>query len=511
MAGATVATDGPTLEVLSPVDGRTVATLPVEGAQEVAAAVAAARHVQVGWGDHPVRQRAEALVALARVFERRADEIVERIVSETAKPRAEALAEVAVSVELMRHYRSIAPRALRRRRVSSGWMLWKKAFVEHEPLGVIGAITPWNYPLILVMDTVTGALAAGNAVVVKPSEFTPLTAAMLPDLCRDAGLPDGLVQVLTGDGTTGEALVRSGVDKISFTGSTAVGRAVMRTAAETLTPVTLELGGKDPALVLEDADLERAARGIVFGAFFNAGQTCISIERAYVVEPVAEELTRRLTEVARELRASEDGVGDLGPMITEPQRAKVIAQIEDAVAKGARILTGGVPKNDTRVIRPTVLADVDTTMAVYTEETFGPVLPVIRVRDEDEALERANASGYGLFASVWTGDRARGLRLARRLHVGGVSINDSLSHYGIPGLPMGGVGDSGFGRRRGLEGLHEMTRARTVLVDRLGLRREPWWFPYDRLGERLTRSVLALRARGGVAGVLAALRALLDR
>ncbi|MDX1494075.1 MAG: aldehyde dehydrogenase family protein [Longimicrobiales bacterium] len=480
-------------------------------AAAVAEAVARARRAAPEWSPLPVRRRVEALAELARVFERRADDLAASIVEETGKPQAEALAEVVVSVELIRYYRAHAPRHLRPRRVSSGWMMWKKAWVEREPLGVVGAITPWNYPLILAMDAVTTALVAGNAVVVKPSELTPLATTMIPELCREAGLPEGVVQVVTGDGRTGEALVRSGVDKIFFTGSTAVGRKVMAAAAETLTPVTLELGGKDPAIVLDDADLERAARGIAFGGFFNAGQTCISIERIYVLEPVADAFIEALVREARALRWDGAGARDLGPMITAAQHRKVSEHIEDAVAKGARILTGGVPEAGEGAIAPTVLADIDATMKVYAEETFGPVLPVIPVPSEEEAVRRANDTAYGLFASVWTGNRKRGLRLARQIRSGGVSINDSLSHYGVGGLPMGGVADSGFGSRRGLEGLDEMTRVRTYFADRGGLTREPWWFPYDDRGERLTRAVLALRARGGVSGLIAAAKRMLER
>ncbi|HSG48868.1 MAG TPA: aldehyde dehydrogenase family protein, partial [Longimicrobiales bacterium] len=368
-----------------------------------------------------------------------------------------------------------APGHLAPRRTGAGWLLSKSGWVEHEPYGVIGAITPWNYPFIIAMDCVTPALFAGNAVVIKPSEFTPVTTLLIPDLCDQAGIPRGLVQVVTGDGSTGRALIQGGVDRVVFTGSTATGRKVMETASATLTPVTLELGGKDAAIVLEDADLDRAARGIVFGGFFNAGQTCISVERVFVVRSVYDSFVERVVSATRELRAGSDDQADVGPVITAQQFDIVGGHVRDALARGARALTGGAPTGSGRVFPPTVLVDVDDSMAVMRDETFGPVLPITPVDDEDEAVAKANATGYGLFASVWTGDRRRGVRVARRLRAGGVSVNDVLSHYSVPHLPVGGVGESGFGRRRGLEALDEMTRTRTLLVDRAGLRREPFW------------------------------------
>jgi acyl-CoA reductase-like NAD-dependent aldehyde dehydrogenase len=363
-------------------------------------------------------------------------------------------------------------------------------------VGVVGAIIPWNYPLVLAMDALTTALFAGNALVLKPSEFTPLTALMLPGLCVEAGLPEGLVQIVTGDARTGQALVRGGVDKILFTGSGASARSVMAAASESLTPVTMELGGKDPAIVLDDADLDRAARGVAFGAFFNAGQTCLSIERALVERSVYEAFCQRLVDVVGRLRVHPAPDSDVGPMITDMQRVVVTGQIQEALAGGARSLTGGLPDENAAALSPTLLVDVTDHMTVMNEETFGPVLCIVPVADETEAIRRANEGRFGLFASVWTGDVARGLRVGRALRAGGISINDSLSHYGVAALPMGGVGESGFGRRRGAEGLLDLTRTRSVLVDRLGLSREPWWFPYDDQGLRLMRTVLTLRARG---------------
>jgi succinate-semialdehyde dehydrogenase/glutarate-semialdehyde dehydrogenase len=485
--------------------------VPIAGPEDVRAAVAASRAAQAGWARRPVEERARVMRHLARVMGRRCDEIAECIRRETGKPRAEALAEVLVSVDLVRYYARVAPRHLRTRRAGTGWMVTKAGWVEREPLGVVGAITPWNYPFVLVMDCVTPALFAGNGVVVKPSELTPLTALLVPRLLEDAGIPGGLVQVIPGDATTGRTLVQAGVDRIAFTGSTATGRKVMEAAASTLTPVTLELGGKDAAIVLEDADLERAARGIVFGAFFNAGQTCISVERAYVVRSVYQPFVERVTELARALRVGSGDDADVGPIIAPAQLGVIERQVDAALAGGARALCGGSRAPGSRFFPPTVLVDVDGSMDVVREESFGPLLPIVAVDDEAEAVRLANATPYGLFASVWTGDRRRGLQIARKLRAGGVSVNDVLSHYSVPSLPMGGVGDSGFGRRRGLEALDELTRTKTLFADRAGLKREAFWFPYSTESARVMRALLQWRARGGLGGLAALISGLLGK
>jgi succinate-semialdehyde dehydrogenase/glutarate-semialdehyde dehydrogenase len=478
---------------------------------EVEAAVARARTAQAGWAERSAKERARVMREVARVLGARGDEVAECIREETGKPPAEALAEVLVSVDLIRYYAREAPRHLRTRRAGTGWMATKAGWVAREPLGVVGAITPWNYPFVLVMDCVTPALFAGNGVVVKPSEVTPRSALLVPGLVEASGVPRGLVQIVPGDGSTGEALVRSGVDRVAFTGSTATGRKVMEAAAATLTPVTLELGGKDAAIVLEDADLERAARGVVFGAFFNAGQTCISVERVYVVRRVYEPFVERVTSLARSLRVGSGHDAEVGPIITPAQLGIIERQVDAALASGARALCGGRRADGSPFFPPTVLVDVDGSMDVMREESFGPLLPIVAVEDEQEAVRMANSTRYGLFASVWTGDRRRGLEVARRLRAGGVSVNDVLSHYNVPSLPMGGVGDSGFGRRRGLEALDEMTRTKTLLADRAGLKREMYWFPYSEKWVRLLHALLRWRSSGGPGGLAALVRGLIRK
>jgi len=491
------------LEVRRPADGGLLGEVPVAGPEEVREGVRRCRRVQAGWASLAPRDRLRRLEALHRVVGDRLDEVASTIQEETGKP----ISEVAVVLDLLDFYRKEALSVLRPGKVSTGWLglAGKKARVEREPYGVVGVISPWNYPFILTMDPVVTALVGGNGAVVKPSEATPLTGLHVEDLAREAGFPDDLVHVVTGDGRTGAALAGAGVDRLVFIGSAATGRKVMEEAARTLTPVTLELGGKDPALVLDDADLERAARGVVFGGFYNAGQTCISTERVFVVDAVYDDFVERVLDQVERLRAGSAGEGDVGPMTLPGQLEVVEAQVADAEARGARIAAGGARTDPaSNVYRPTVLLEVDADMRVMREETFGPVLPVARVLDEEEAVAEANRSGYGLFASVWTGDRERGLRVARRLRAGGVSVNDTLSHYAAPALPMGGVGESGFGRTRGLEGLREMTRTRTLLVDRFGWSGDPWWFPYGPRKLRLIRALAEFRRIGGVRGALRA-------
>ena len=505
--------EGPDLLFIRrPQDGQPVGTVPVDGVDEVRQAVIRARRAHEGWAALPLADRIRHLARLRGVVARRAEDIADRIEAETGKPRVEALAEVALVTGLMRHLERRAPRVLGARRPAGGGVFARGARVEREPRGVVGVLAPWNYPFVLTAEPAFTALFGGNAVVLKPSERTPFTGSVLPELLEEAGLMSGLLEVVQGRAETGEALVTAGVDHLHLTGGGATGRKVLQAAAPRLLPVSLELGGKDPAIVLADADLDRAARGIAFGAFFNAGQSCVAVERVYVEEEVAEAFLRRLARVASELRTGTGGEVDLGPVATEEVLERIEAQLEDAVELGARVLCGGARLDPaSNVFFPTVVADVTDRMRIMREESFGPVVPVMAVRDADEAVKRANAHPMGLWASVWTRDRERGVAVARRLRCGGVSVNDALGHWAAPALPFGGTGESGFSSMRGDEGLRTFTRPR-VIVARGGRRRDaPWWFPYRPRTRRFVRAVTAWHGEEGLLRLTRAVGALFGR
>jgi succinate-semialdehyde dehydrogenase/glutarate-semialdehyde dehydrogenase len=351
-----------------------------------------------------------------------------------------------------------------------------------EPYGVVGIISPWNYPFSIPATETLAALVAGNVVVLKPSEFTSLVALELQSLLYSAGVPQDVFQVVTGDGTTGAALVHSQIDKLLFTGSVATGKRIAAAAAERLLPVLLELGGKDAMLVLDDADVDVASSAAVWGAFVNAGQTCLSVERCYVQRSVYEEFLRACVEKANRLRVGQglDRETDIGPMIHERQLQIVESHVEDAVAQGALVVVGGsrLSQLGRNFYPPTVLADVTHEMRVMREETFGPVLPVMPFDRDEEAVQLANDSAYGLAASVWTRSRARGEQLARRIQAGTVMVNDVISCFGISEAPHGGVKSSGVGRTHGRFGLEEMTRLKYLDTDRMPGIKKVWWYGY---------------------------------
>jgi acyl-CoA reductase-like NAD-dependent aldehyde dehydrogenase len=470
---------------VNPATGEVLGELDSAGPTEVRAAVARARTAQSEWHSLGVRNRIRVLRRFQSLLLARKTDIGQRISQETGKPQVEALlSEVLVVLDAARFLIDNAFAILREQALSHGnvAMKTKAGRILFEPHGVIGIISPWNYPFSIPATQSLAALVAGNSVVLKPSELTPLIALELQTLLRHAGVPEDIFQVLPGDGATGASLVNSEIDKLVFTGSVATGRRIAEIAAHRLLPVVLELGGKDPMLVLEDADIDVASSGAVWGAFMNAGQTCLSVERCYVHQSLYRAFLDACCEKARKLRVGNglDPATDMGPMIHERQVRIVEAHIEDAKQRGARVLTGGERLRELgpTFFAPTVLSDVDHTMRVMQEETFGPVLPIAPFVDEAESVRLANDSIFGLAASVWTKDRARGERLARQIKAGTVMVNDAVSCFSISEAPHGGVKSSGIGRTHGRWGLEEMVRVKYLDDDRLPRMKKIWWFGY---------------------------------
>jgi acyl-CoA reductase-like NAD-dependent aldehyde dehydrogenase len=495
----------PMIEVHSPATLKKIGEVAVNSQAEVQAAVAAAREAFRVWSALNLKPRARVLLSARDLFLRHREELIELICKENGKPRLEALVEITYVCDIITFYAKRARRFLAPQRITPHLLRNKKVTTQYQPRGVIGMITPWNYPLILTIGEAIPALAAGNAVVIKPSEWTPMIAARGAEIMQEAfqaaSLPTGILQVVNGYGETGGALVDE-ADMIAFTGSVRTGKAVAERAARRLIPVSLELGGKDPMIVLRDADLERAANAAVWGAFTNSGQVCISVERVYVEDAVAEDFTRRVVEKTRDLRQGSDVTEintnhrvDVGAMTFPKQIETVEDHIRDARLRGARVLTGGRRNPDLpgRFYEPTVLANVDHSMKVMTDETFGPVLPIMRVKDADEALRLANDTTYGLNASVWTRDKPKGERIAAQVEAGITCVNDVLVGFGVSDAPSGGLKESGIGKRHGAEGIRRFCHQQVIVTDRFGLKREPLWYPYDAKTERfLTRALGAM-------------------
>lgn len=472
---------GETFESLAPATGDIVGTFPVHDEGEVREAVQRARKASQWWADLGFDGRRQRLRSYVGVLTRRREELLALISRENGKPRVDAFIEHLLALEHLDWAAKNARRIMRPRRVGGSLLLANVTpILEYQPLGVVGVIGPWNYPLFTPMGSIAYALAAGNAVVFKPSEFTPAVGVFLADAFREVVPEQPVFQVITGFGTTGAALCRAGVDKLAFTGSAPTGRKIMAACAETLTPVLLELGGKDAMLVDSDADVDAAADAALWGACANAGQTCIGVERVYVVDSVYDEFVAALTSKASAVKAGGDNAV-IGPM-TMPRQLDIVREhIDEALSRGARAIVGGRESVHAPWIDPVVLVDVPDDTRVMREETFGPVLPVTRVRDIDEAVEKANRSPYGLGAAVF--GKRRAYDAARRLRTGMASVNAVLAFAGFPSLPFGGVGESGFGRIHGEDGLREFTRPKAIARQRFSTPAQmmsfdrPTWLP----------------------------------
>ncbi|MCB9701816.1 MAG: aldehyde dehydrogenase family protein [Myxococcales bacterium] len=489
------ADDRPLLHGREPASGRPLPPVPIAGADEVARVVARARAAQGAWAERPWRERERRLLAFRDHLLARADVIFDVLARESGKPRFEALMhEVFPIVDLAHFFATRAQAALADQPLPLHLLgALKRSVLRFEPRGVIGVIAPWNFPFTIPMGEVLMALAAGNAVVVKPSEHTPRVMLAAKELLDASGLDPDLVGVVPGDGRTGAALLDAGIDMMVFTGSVATGRKVAAACGERLIPCTAELGGKDPAIVLADADVERAARTIAYGAFANCGQICASVERVLVHESLYEALVARVVELARGLRSGDPTIDphiDLGPMVVPAQRDLVQRHVDEAVAAGARVLCGGAPSpGPGNFYPPTVLVDVTPEMAIWRDETFGPCLPIRRFRGVDQAIAEANASEFGLSAYLFTRDHARAEALAGRLQAGTVMINDVLYTHALPEAPWGGVKRSGIGRVHGLQALRDLCEVKHIASPRVELR-QPWLFPYSERRFRLMRRAI---------------------
>jgi acyl-CoA reductase-like NAD-dependent aldehyde dehydrogenase len=475
------------IQVENPATGQIAGTVPDLGAAAVAELARRGRLAQPTWEAYGFDGRTRVLKRAQRWLMDNSERVIQTIMSETGKTYEDAqLAEVVYGANAFGFWAGHAERYLADERVKSSQLLvkGKKLVLRFRPLGLIGVIGPWNYPLTNSFGDCIPALAAGNSVILKPSDVTPLTSLLMAEGLRECGLPDDVLQIATGRGGTGAALVEE-VDMIMFTGSTATGRKVAEAAARRLIPASLELGGKDPMIVLADADLERAANFATYYSMQNAGQTCISTERVYVEEPVYDEFVAKVSEKVRALRVGRPagpGSVEVGAITFAPQLEKISEHVADAVDKGARVLTGGRAVQDAgggRFYEPTVLVDVDHSMKAMTEETFGPTLPIMKVRDAEEALRLANDTPYGLAASVFTRDAERGEALARRIDAGAVTVNDAMINYTALELPMGGAKASGLGSRHGAGGIRKYCAQQAIVVtSKLAPKREVHMFPY---------------------------------
>ena len=493
---------GPRIVSTNPATGERLGDVPDVAPDGVRAAVDRARAAQAAWGALPVRERAARMLGFRDQVVRRAADLVELLVAECGKPRNEALGlEVMPLADLATYYCKRAERLLAPHDIPLHLMIHRRSYVHYAPRGVVGIVSPWNFPLTIPLGEAVMCWLAGNAVVLKPSEITPLIALLAKELFDASGLPPDLFQVVTGRGATGAALVDSGVDMVLFTGSVATGKRVSAACGERLIPCVLELGGKAPAVVCADADLERTANALVFGAFANSGQVCVSVERVYAHELVHDELVEMVVAKARKLRQGDPRRGevDVGSMTWDRQLEHVVGLVETSVAQGAKIALGGRRGPGGLFHEPTVLTGCTQDMDVMRKEIFGPLLPIMKVGTEDEAIRLANDSHLGLAAYVFSSDRKKAERLAERISAGTVMINDVLQTYGAPETPFGGLKQSGVGITHSDDGLRHLCELRHVNIERFGpLKRELWWYPYSDKVYRRTLKLLGWLFRGGL-------------
>jgi acyl-CoA reductase-like NAD-dependent aldehyde dehydrogenase len=476
---------------INPATGQPLGDVPDQTSEQIRAAVELARRAQVGWAAQPIEVRCKRMLKFAEVVMARADELIDLLVREGGKARIEALGmEVMLVADLVRYFARHAPAILAPEPIPLHLLKHRASYLHFVPRGVVGIIAPWNFAFSIPIGEAVMSLIAGNGVVLKPSEVTPLIALKARELYLAADLPADLFQVITGRGQAGAALIDAGIDYCVFTGSVATGRKVAAACGERLIPYTLELGGKAPAVVCADADLDRAAQAITWGGFANSGQACASVERVYAVDRVHDTLVDKIVRQTKSLRQGDASASevDVGAMAWDRQVDIVERLVQSAVAAGAKVECGGARASGPGLFfQPTVLTNCRQDMDVMRKEIFGPVIPIMRVADENEAVRHANDSQLGLLAYVFTRDRERGKRIAERIAAGTVMINDVLNTYACPETPWGGVKHSGIGRTHSALGLRELCETRHVNHDRFALPREIWWYPYK---ERTFRALL---------------------
>jgi acyl-CoA reductase-like NAD-dependent aldehyde dehydrogenase len=451
-----------TFDSHNPATGEVITSYPIHSESDVAAAVSAARAASLDWQELGFRGRKKVLLSWSTALLTRIDELAELVSLETGKPHSDAKLEAALAAGHIGWAARHAESAMRTSHRSPGLLMANmSATVERSPVGVVGVIGPWNYPVFTPIGSIAYALAAGNTVVFKPSEYTPGVGKYITDLFVEVSGLENVFTCITGLGETGKFLCESGIDKLAFTGSTRTAKLVAASCATTMTPVVLECGGKDAVIVARDADLKRAADATVWSAFSNAGQTCIGAERVYVDESVADRFIEHVMAIAKDIHAGAPGHGSYGPSTMPKQIPIIQSHIDDAIARGAKVLMGGSHSVHAPFVEPVILADVPEDSIAMTEETFGPTIAINRVKNMAEAIALSNASRYGLGASVWS--KRRGRLIASRLHTGMVSVNSVIAFAAVDSVPFGGVKDSGYGRIHGPEGILEFTYPRTVV------------------------------------------------
>src|SRR5580765_354195 len=514
MAATAISVD--TLPSIDPATGETLGYFEKTPPSLLPQLVQRARTAQTAWARVPMRERRERIRALRDKIMFCRDALADAVVAESGKPRVEALfADIFVAVDTAAYFaenaeRLLAPSSVPHHSVAAKTKSGKLAYV---PQGVIGIISSWNYPLAIPLSQIIPAIAAGNSVICKSSDFTPHCGALIEKLFTDAGFPNDLVTIVQGGGEVGQALIEADPDKILFTGSVATGRRVAEACAKRLIPTVLELGGKDAMLVLADANLDVAASAAVWGSYTNCGQVCLSVERLFVEKSVADEFAARCVAKTKKLRVGpgHDPNTDVGPTIRPQHVQRMVDLVEDAVSRGARVLCGGHPRVDlgANFFEPTVITNVDSTMKLFQEETFGPILAIQTVQNAEEGVSRANDSPFSLSASVWTRDTARAQGIAKRLRAGSVMINDAISYFAIAEAPHGGCGASGWGRTHGKAGLLEMVQTKYIDTDRLPRREKPWWYRYGADLERAADAFLRFEFSPGIAAKLGSARSAL--